>query len=622
MRTYLSPVLALCLSLPAFIAVSAVSAAGQDVADEPAAGAVESAFEGTRMVGWITLDGPLRSGPVPFAWVPEADAGPSLAGVLAQIKKVTDDPAYPGLVVALDQASLTMPQITAIADALLVARAAGKHVMVFAEAYELRDYLLASAADSILLQKKGSVWLTGIAVEEMFLADTLKKIGIKPDFVQIGQYKGADEQFMRTGPSDAWSKNFDGLLDGLYGETVDRICVNRGWTREEFEGMFLKSFTMTDEQLVEAGLVDRLVSRDLTQATEVAFGDDWEWDTDMGAAVGGGGLDTENPFALFSAIFAEPEGRTTRDTLAVLHAEGPIYSGDSQVPGGFMSDTTIGSRTLTAALEDALLDDNIKGVVIRLDSPGGSALASEVIWQSVRELEAEKPVYCVIGGMAASGGYYIACATDKIYVQPHSILGSIGVVAGKMTLGGVYDWAGVHVNRRTRGPGGDIFNSVTPFTNDQRELLRDAMTMTYEQFRDRVREGRGDKLPDLDAVDEGMLFTGTQSIANGLADAPGGLKNAMDDLALELGLEDGAYDVIHLPKPMALGDYLNKTFGGGVNGPGVSPAGASATATLRETLRRVVGDAAFTQAAAVVDGLQLLQQERVLTLMPSTLVIK
>lgn len=571
-----------------------------------------------RKVGWITLDAPLRSGPVPFAWVPEADAGPSLAGVLAQIKKVTDDPAYPGLVIALDQAPLTLPQTTAIADALLAARAAGKHVMVFAEAYELKDYLLASAADSILLQRKGSVWLTGIAVEEMFLADTLAKIGVTPDFVQIGRFKGADEQFMRTEPSDAWSENFDGLLDGLYGETVDRICANRGWTRDEFEGLFLKSFVMTDDDLLKAGLVDRLVSRDLTGATEVAFGEDWEWDTDLGAAAGSG-LDTDNPFALFSAIFAEPESRTTRDTLAVLHADGPIYSGDSQVPGGFMSDSTIGSRTVTAALEDALLDDNIKGVVIQLDSPGGSALASEVIWQSVRELQADKPVYCVIGSMAASGGYYIACATDRIYVQPHSILGSIGVVAGKMTLGGLYDWAGVKVHRRTRGPGADLFSSVDPFTDDQRDLLRDAMTLTYEQFRDRVREGRGDALPDLEAVDEGMLFTGTQSIANGLADAEGGVELALADLADDLGLGEGDYDVIHLPGPLALGDYLNEVFGGGVAAPG---AAASATATLRETLRQVVGDGAFDQAAAVADGLLLLQREHVLTLMPSAIVVK
>lgn len=615
------PARALALAAALVAAVHTPLAPAQPaLADTPAAAANETQSE-TRSVGWITLDGPLRSGPVPFAWVPEADAGPSLAGVLAQIQAVTDDPAYPGLVVSLDQPALTLTQTTAIADALLAARAAGKHVIVFAEAYELKDYLLASAADTILLQHKGSVWLTGIAVEEMFLADTLKKVGVTPDFVQIGQYKGADEQFMRTGPSDAWSQNFDGLLDGIYGETVDRICENRGWTRAEFEGLFLKSFTMTDQDLVKAGLIDGLAARDLTAATEAAFGDNWEWDSELGSAASAG-LDTDNPFALFSAIFAEPEQRTTGDTLAVLHAEGPIYSGDSEVPGGFMSESTIGSRTMTAALEDALLDDNIKGVVIRLDSPGGSALASEVIWQSVRELKAAKPVYCVIGNMAASGGYYIACATDRIYIQPHSILGSIGVVAGKMTLGGLYDWAGIHVHRRTRGPGGDLFSSVDPFTDEQRELLRDAMTLTYEQFKDRVREGRGDKLPDLDAVDEGMLFTGTQSVANGLADAQGGVQAALADLAQDVGLQAGGYDVIHLPGKLGLSEYLNEAFGGGVRSPVAGAAANAEFAALRSTLRRVVGESAYAQAAAVVDGLMLLQREPVLTLMPSALVVK
>lgn len=608
----------LCFSLVLLTAACGLPVAAAPAAAPTAVDAAKPAPATARKVGWITLDSPLRSGPTPFAWVPESEAGPSLAGVLAQIQRVADDEAYAGLVVALDQAPLTLPQITAIADALGVARAAGKHVMVFAEAYELRDYLLASAADSILLQHKGSMWLTGIAVEEMFLADSLEKIGVKPDFVQIGRFKGADEQFMRTGPSEAWSENFDGLLDGIYGQIVDRICANRGWTRAEFEGLFLKSFTMTDRDLVKAGLVDRLVSRDLTAATEAAFGDDWEWDSQLGPA-GSGGLDTDNPFALFSAIFAEPEQRTTRATLAVVHAQGPIYSGDSQVPGGFMSESTIGSRTMTAALEDALLDDNIKGVVIRLDSPGGSALASEIIWQSVRELQAEKPVVCVIGNMAASGGYYIACATNRIYVQPHSILGSIGVVAGKMTFAGVYDWAGVKVHRRTRGPGGDLFSSTDPFTDDQRELLREAMTLTYEQFRDRVREGRGDALPDLEAVDEGMLFTGTQSVANGLADDQGGLAVALADLAGDLDLDEGSYDVVHLPGPLALGDYLNEVLGGGLSAP---LAGGSATAALRQTLRQVVGEAAYAQAAAVADGLMLLQHERVLTLMPSTLVVK
>ncbi|MEE9404537.1 MAG: S49 family peptidase [Algisphaera sp.] len=584
------------------------------------AGERVSAVSGQR-VGWITLDMPLRSAPVPFAWVPEADAGPSLAGVLAQIDRVRTDDAYPGLVVFLDQPPLSLTQCTAIADALLKVKEAGKTVMVFAEAYELKTYLIASAADSILMQHKGGAMLMGLAVEEMFLADTLQKVGVKPDFIQIGRFKGADEQFMRNAPSEAWSENFDGLLDGLYGETVDRIAANRGWTREDFEALMAGSFAMTDDQLLKAGLVDRLVSRDLTTATEVSFGDDWEWDTALGN-IEGGGLDTENPFAMFSAIFAEPSQNTTGDTLAVIHADGPIYSGESSVGGGMMSETSIGSRTMATALEDALLDDNVKGVVIRLDSPGGSALASEVIWQAVRELQAEKPVYAVVQGMAASGGYYIVCAADEIYVQPHSIVGSIGVVAGKMTLGGLYDWAGVKVHRRTRGPGADIFNSVEPFTDAQRTLMRNAMTMTYEQFRERVATGRGDRLVDLDAVDEGMLFTGAQALENGMADRAGGLTQALEDLAQACDLEEGDYDVLHLPSPMPLGDYLNSMFGSGVQSPAAGVAASGSLAALRETVRRVVGPAAFGQAAAVLDGLMLLQREPVLTLMPAAIVVR
>ena len=594
------------------LTLSAAGAAQTAVAADVATG---------RKVGWLTLDGPLRDGPVPFAWVGEAEAGPSLAGVIAQIDRVTKDPTYPGLVVSLDQPELSLSQMSALGAAMKRCRDAGKHVMAFAEAYDLNTYYLASFADSVLLQRKGGVWLTGMNVEEMYLNRMLGKIGVEPDFIQIGKYKGADEQFMRTEPSPAWDENFDHLLDGLYAATVDTIAANRGWTRADFEAHFRPSLTMTDDELLKAGLVDRLVARDLTTATEDAFGEDWAWDTELGAAAGGG-LDTENPFALFSAIFREPSHVTRGDTLAVIHADGAIYSGESTVPGGFASDSTIGSSTMTQALEDALLDDNIKGVVIRLDSPGGSALASEVIWQAVREVQAEKPVYCVIGGMAASGGYYIASATDRVFVQPHSILGSIGVVAGKMTLKGVYDWAGVDVHRRGRGPLAGLFRSDATFDEDQRALLREAMTLTYVQFLDRVREGRGDRLTDLDAVDEGRLFTGRQSVDNGLADAEGGVDDALTQLARAAGLDDGGYDVLHLPRPLPLGEYLNKVFGGGVRSPIDALSPGAGVASLRGPLRTLVGAAAYGRVAPVLDGLMLLQREPVLTLLPAAVVVR
>ena len=574
----------------------------------------------TPLVGWIELNSALREAPLPFAWVGEDDAGPSLSKVLGSIDKVRGDDAYAGLVIFLDQPQLTLPQCTAIADALASARAAGKTVMTFAEVYDLRDYVIASAADRVLLQKKGALELSGIAVEEMYLAGMLEKIGVKPDLVQVGKYKGADEALMRREPSAAWNENFDNLLDGLYTQSLKRIADGRGLTEAQVEGLFEKAWATKDTDLLALGAVDALVDRDLVAETEKHFGESFEWDSDFGRQRSS--VDPSNPFALFSLLFQEPELSTDRPTLAVIHADGPINSGDSSVADGFFSDDSIGSRTLVGAFEDALYDDNIKGAVLRLDSPGGSALASEVIWQAVREFGAEKPIFAAVGSTAASGGYYIVCGADQIYVQPHSILGSIGVVGGKLTLGGLYEWAGVNIVRRSRGPGGDLFNSVEPFTDTQRDTVRGAMTVIYDQFVDRVQIGRGDRLPEVGKVAEGRLFTGAQSVANGMADKVGGLDLALADLAAKLELDEGEYDVVNLPAPMSLNEYFGGLFG--VRSPGavVSPPIAPDSAAWLAAAKRILGPRAWKSVSRSLEALMMLQHESALLISPAAIVIR
>ncbi|MEM6458756.1 MAG: S49 family peptidase [Planctomycetota bacterium] len=585
----------------------------------PVARADEAAEEAaTPLVGWIELSGTLREAPTPFAWVTEADAGPSLPGLIDQLELIRDDATYRGVVLFLDQPMLTLTQCTAIADTLEELRAAGKTVMTFAETYTLTDYLIASAADEVLLQKKGELYLNGLAIEEMYLAGMLEKIGVRPDLLQVGKYKGADETLMRRGPSEAWDENIKGLLDGLYDQTVDRIAAARGMDRAELEKLMADGWTLTDEQLVERNAVDRLVDRDLLSATEPAFGDTWDWDTELGQKTSD--LDMSNPFAVFSTLFAEPTRQTDKPTLAVIHADGPITSGESSIGDGLFSDASIGSATMIRALEDALLDEQVKGVVLRLDSPGGSALASEVIWQSLRELGNDKPVVAVVGSMAASGGYYIVSGADEVYVQPHSILGSIGVVGGKITLGGLYDWAGIDVVRRSRGPGGELFNSVEPFTEPQRAEVRRALTLVYDQFVERVELGRGDRLPDVSQVAEGRLFVGSAAVENGMADKLGGVDDALGDLADRLGLAEGEYDVIDLPGPMSLGDYLDGLFG--VRGPAVSQAlGTDAPAVL-QAAERLLGPVAWQSVSRTLSGLMLLRDEPVLMLMPSAIVVR
>ena len=586
-------------------------------ATQPADG---QATDTAAYVGWIELSGTLREGPLPFAWVDDTADDDSLQSVLDRIEYARFSDDHTGLVIYLDQPALSLTQCTAIAQALQGLRDAGKQVIAFAEVYSLRDYLIASAADRVVLQKKGGVELTGLSVEEMYLAGMLEKIGVTADFVQIGKYKGADEQLTRTGPSEAWDENFDSLLDDLYGQVLEQIAAGRGVTRDEVEAWMADAWTLTDETLVERGIVDELADGDLLGVTTAAYGDNFAWDSQLGMR--DKAATPDNPFALFTLLFQEPTRRTVRPTIAVIHAVGPIMSGDSTVGDGLFTSDSVGSRSIVAALEHVLDDDNIAGAVVRIDSPGGSALASEIIWQALREVAAEKPVYASIGSMAASGGYYLASAADRIYVQPQSIVGSIGVVGGKLAMGDLYDWAGINIVRRNRGPSADLFNSVEPFTEKQREQVREAMEVVYEQFLDRVKAGRGERLGDVSEVAAGRLFTGATSVDNGMADQVGSVEQAVRDLADGAGLVPGAYDVVNLPPPISLSEYLDGMFG--VLGPAVASSGglgAEAPAAV-VAARRVLGDAAWGQITQTLTGLMLLRDESILTLMPAAIVVR
>lgn len=574
--------------------------------------------DATALVGWLELSGPLPDRPAPFAWAAEQEA--TLSTVLDQLETVATNDDYLGMVIYLDWPELGLSQIHAIRKGIEEIRADGKRVLVFAEAYDLMGYLLASSADLILLQHKGDVDLTGIGMEEMYLAGLLEKIGAKADLLQIGQYKGADETFARTGPSEAWNQNISALLDDLYAQVVDAIAEGRGLDRADVEAMMRDSWQMRDTDYLKRRVVDRLVDRDLISVTEIEFGDDFVWDDSMGR-VERAAPQMDNPFALFKVLFQAPATRPVRPSIAVIHAVGPITSGDSSYGDGLFGSESIGSRTLVEILGDARDDEQIKAVLLQLDSPGGSALASEVIWQAVREVAETKPVYASVGSMAASGGYYLACAADQVYVMPGSILGSIGVVGGKIVLGGTYQKLGINVTRRSRGPFGDMFNSVEPFTQEQRQAVRASMERVYDQFLERVSIGRGSRLPDAAKVAEGRLFTGRQAVENGLADRIGTVDDALAALAAEAGLQEGGYDVIHYPEPMSFAEFLEGVFGNGVRGnvPSVQQGPASGIAAAA---RELLGEPAWNSVRGVLAGMMELRREPVLVILPTAIVVR
>ncbi|MEQ9460153.1 MAG: signal peptide peptidase SppA [Phycisphaeraceae bacterium] len=556
-----------------------------------------------RTVGWIELSGTLRDGPLPFAWVPEDEAKPSLTTVIKSLDHVAESDTHLGLVIYLNEPRLTLQQIEALGRALDRIRDTGKKIITFSETYSTNAYLIASHADIIALQSKGVLMLHGLHTEEMYLAGLLERMGIEADFMQVGRYKGADEALTRKAPTPFWDENMDGLLDDLYDQIIEHIATRRDLTAEQVEALMRDSWLLSDTQLVRRGAIDEITSRDMEAVIVKTFGNDITWDDQLGSS---SAKMPENPFVLFQMLFREQKTKTEGPTLAIIHARGPIHMGESSVDDGQFSDDSIGHNTLIDAFRDAQEDDNIKGVVLRIDSPGGSAIASDVIWQAVRETGETKPVFVSVGRLAASGGYYIACAGDEIYVEAPSIVGSIGVVSGKIHLAGLYEKLDLGVTVRSRGPMADMFASDRPFTPAERHTMLAFMERIYDQFVDRIRTGRGERLIRIDQVAEGRLFTGRQATENGLADRLGGLEIALSDLASDLNLTEGEYDVINLPEPLSFQDFMQQAFG--VSSPATQ-------LTLPALARNLLGDR-WSNVGPIIQGAMLLQREPALLLMP------
>lgn len=573
-------------------------------------------------VGWIEISGPLNEGPPPFAVGPVRSEFGMLRALTGKLEYVADQPGHAGVVIFLNQPVLTRGQMYELERAMQRVRDAGKKVVVHAETYNLGTYALACAADHIYLQRGGGVELGGMGVEEVYVAGLLDKIGATVDLHQIGAYKGARDPLVRTGPSDQWNQTMDALLDDLFEQVVERISSSREMTRAQVIDLMSQSLAMSDEELVGAGLIDGLSDPGLPDLSNEVFGN-FRWDAQLGVVRQ---QPPSNPFALFQMLLAPPAPRATKPAIAVLYANGPIMSGESNQPSLLGGAASIGSQTMLEELAKANNNPNIKGVLIRLDSPGGSALASEVIWQAVREVRKTKPVYISIGDVAASGGYYIAVAGDRIYASPESIVGSIGVVGGKIVLGELYSKVGLSVHRRSRGPLGDMFNSVEPFTPDQRALLEKSMQRTYDQFVNRVEQGRDEKLKaGIDDVAQGRVFTGRKAAELGMIDEVGDMQAAVEALAVAANLQPGTYDTLPMPAPLSLPEYLEKMFSGPGGSSALSPTSSplfSGQSVFWQAAERAMGPRAWRPTSSLIVGMSLLQDEPVLAILPAAIVVK
>ena len=577
--------------------------------------ATAAATPAIRTVAHFHLTGQLTETPIldPFGFTGAQTA--SIRSLVARIDRASTDTEIDGVALSFDAFVGGKAQLEELRAALARVRAAGKPVFIHAIALDTTEYQLASVADRLSLEPNGDLLLTGLYGESLYLKGLLDKLGVASDWVQSGAYKSAGELFGRTGPSPAADANLNWLFDSLYQSLVAEIADGRGLPRTQVQERIDRG-PYTAAQALEAGLIDAVETRpQFMQAMKDRLGPMLLVENRYGRERNQADINPENPFAIFG-IFAQmmaPPPPTRGDTIGVVYIEGPILSG---YRGGsfFGADSGAFSGNIRHALERAAKDPAIKAVVLRIDSPGGSAVASEEILAAARALVGSKPVVASFGNVAASGGYYVACRADRIFADRQTITASIGAIGGKLVTTGLWDKLGVAWVPYRRGANAGFLSSSATFTASERTRMEELIHEVDSIFRGHVADGRAGRLVrPIDEIAGGRVYTGAQALDLGLVDEIGGVTDAIQWAAAQAKL--GKYEIAVLPEP------INPfAFFGEAVGRRDSP---SDLAIDPEALRLLsAADPAKAQALRhALAVLGLMRTETVLTIMPLQVVL-
>ncbi|MFN7143300.1 MAG: signal peptide peptidase SppA, partial [Myxococcota bacterium] len=481
----------------------------------------------------VSLEGALSDAPGDVGFVVDPkDFPPLVTEVAANIRRAAKDDRIQGLYLEVGSIGAGWAATQEIRDAVADFSASGKPCHAYGETFDNKAYYLASACENVYIAPAGLMLLNGFEVTTEYYAGTLEKIGVKSNFEHVGDYKSAVEPFERTGPSEAAALATNEMLDSLYEQLVAGISKGRGMDTEQVRAL-VNDPPITPEAALAAGLVDGLKYRD-----EVREGIAGEERTDLADY-----REASSPLGASRSI-------------AIVHAEGQIISGESGSPvfGGAM----VGDRTLAELFEEVREDEDVAAVVLRVNSPGGSGLASDAIWHEIkRTREAGKPVVVSMGDYAASGGYYIAAAADAIVAQPGTLTGSIGVFGGKMNLAGLYDKLGITFHTWQRGQLAGMLSSTRDFSDVERAKFRQFLEGFYDVFLTRVADGRGMTKEEVHQVAQGRVWTGAQAKERKLVDELGGVDVAIAKARTLAGVpEDEELGILRLPKRRTFLDEL------------------------------------------------------------------
>jgi protease-4 len=461
-----------------------------------------------------------------------------LNDILDDIEKAKRDDRIKGIVLDLGLVNAGFTTVKEVRDKLAEFKAeSGKPVVACADVYTQKAYYLASVADKVWLVPQGDLDFRGLRSEQMFYAGLFEKLGIEVQFIRgsDNKFKSFGEAFTRKDMSPASKLQTSVLLNGLWGDFITDIAKGRNLDTARLNTIAAGLLVRKAPDAVAQGLVDSLLYRDQVLAgIKATMGLDADQDIDF--------VDLPKYTRAYVATSDKGTGSWTKPKVAVVYAQGDIIDGESR-------DESIGGTTISAAIRKARKDSTVKAIVLRVNSPGGSGLASDIIWREVTLAKAVKPVVVSMGDVAASGGYYISCAADKIFAEPTTITGSIGVFGIIPNMQGFFNnKLGLTFDGVQTHPYAGMMTVTRPLTADEKGIIQGYIDNFYANFTQRVADGRHLTVAQVDSIGQGRVWTGTDAKRIGLVDEMGGLEAATAEAARMAGLEQGGFRTVGYPE--------------------------------------------------------------------------
>ncbi|MDQ2747476.1 MAG: signal peptide peptidase SppA [Acidobacteriota bacterium] len=445
----------------------------------------------------------------------------SFSSLLGQLRKAKVDSRISAVLLDINFPGIGWGKADELRDAIAEFKASGKPVYAFMEMGSNKEYYIATAADKIYLPPTGDLYINGFAAQAQFYKGSLDKLGVEFEDVHVGKYKSLNERFTRKDHSPESREVVNAILDDYYTRVTAAIAKSRDKSPEDVKTIIdnapYNAIAAEQQHLIDGAKYRDEVYQELKNRLGYKDTDDLRLTTT----------------SAYKEVTPESLGLNNGERIAVIFASGLITPGKSS-NGTFGGEQTMGSDTIVKAVKDAADDDSIKAIVLRVDSGGGSALASDIMWHTLEYAKTKKPVVTSMADVAASGGYYIACNSNKIVAEPSTITGSIGVVLGRPVIGGLYNWLGVTNEYITKGKNAGIFREDRKWTDDEREVFQRSANFFYaDNFVPKVAKGRGKTFDQINEVAQGRVWTGFQAKDKGLVDEFGGLSRAVD-IAKEL----------------------------------------------------------------------------------------